>query len=83
MVRRSNAGPYTLASAAINSNSFAPHLFIMVKIPGFTYGLFACLMQWAHNPVGSNRCFFDDFIGWIGREIYHLAGVTGFYQIGK
>jgi hypothetical protein len=55
----------------------------MVKIPGFTYGLFACLMQWAHNPVGSNRCFFDDFIGWIGREIYHLAGVTGFYQIGK
>lgn len=33
------------------------------------------MIQWARNPVGSNRRFFDDFIGWIGREIYHFARV--------
>ena len=48
--------------AAIHSNSFTHCLFIMAEIPGFTYGLFACLIQWARNPVGSNR-FFYDFVG--------------------
>ena len=30
----------------------------------------------ATDSIGSNRWFFDDFIGWIGREIYHFAEVT-------
>jgi len=29
----------------------------------------------ATDLVGSNCWFFDDFIGWIGREIYHFARV--------
>ncbi len=68
-VQQSNAGPYTLASAAIHSNSFAHRLFIMAKIHGFTYWFFVCLIQWARNPVGSNR-FFYDFIGRISNGYF-------------
>jgi hypothetical protein len=34
------------------------------------------LIQWVRNPVGPNHWFFDDFIGWIYREIYHFVEVT-------
>jgi len=37
----------------------------------------------ATDSIGSNRWFFDAFIGWIGREIYHFSEVTGFFAEGS
>jgi len=81
-VRRSNAGPYALASAAIYSNSFAHRLFIMAE----TFWVYL----WAFDSFFSclvirlvRTAFFMILLAGLEVPIYHFAGVKLNSEGGK